>query len=115
MGFVEDEVESAIHAAPFALEDRPGLLGGGGDLFGCGLSTTAFGGEIGYFVFDEGAGQAEVAAGGGEDAVLAVGIPTGDAVFEFRRAVEVDFLGALDDPVFEDAVAAGAGVTLDGG
>ena len=33
MGFVEDEVESAIHAAPFALEDRPGLLGGGGDLF----------------------------------------------------------------------------------
>jgi hypothetical protein len=44
-----------------------------------------------------------VVAGGGEDAVLAVRIPTGDAVFEFGRAVEVDFLGDLDGPVFEDA------------
>ena len=46
-------------------------------------------------------------AGGGEDAVLAVGIPAGDAVLEFGWAVEVDFLGALDGPIFEDAVAAG--------
>ena len=54
-------------------------------------------------------------AGGCEDAVLAVGVPTGDAVFELGRAIEVDFLGTLDGPVFEDAVAAGTGVALDGG
>ncbi len=54
-------------------------------------------------------------AGAGEDAVLAVGVPTGDAVFEFGRAVEVDFLGALNGPVFEDAVAARTGMALYGG
>ena len=43
------------------------------------------------------------------------GVPAGDAVLELGRAVEVDFLGALDGPVFEDAVAAGTGVALDGG
>lgn len=46
-------------------------------------------------------------AGGGEDTVLAVGVPAGDAVLEFGRSVEVNFLGALDGSVFEDAVAAG--------
>ena len=46
-------------------------------------------------------------AGGGEDAVLAAYVPVGDAVLEFRQSIEVDFLGALDGPVFEDAVAAG--------
>jgi len=39
--------------------------------------------------------------------VLAVGVPAGDALLEFGRAVEMDFLRALDSPVFEDAVAAG--------
>lgn len=45
-------------------------------------------------------------SGGGEDAVLAVGVPAGDAILELGWAVKVDFLGALDGPVFEDAVAA---------
>ena len=79
------------------------------------MASAAFWGEIGNFVFNEGADEPEVAAGGGEDAVLALGVPTGDAVFEFGRAVEVEFLGALNGPVFEDAVAAGGGVALDGG
>jgi len=56
-----------------------------------------------------------VVAGSGEYAVLAVCVPTGDAVLELGRAVEVDFLGALNGPVFEDAVAARTGVALDGG
>ena len=50
----------------------------------------------------------------GEDAVPAFGVPAGDAVLEFGRAVEMDFLGALDGPVFEDVVAARGGVALDG-
>jgi len=47
--------------------------------------------------------------------VLAVGVPARDAVFDFRGAVKVEFLGALDCPVLEDAVAAIADVALDGG
>ena len=38
--------------------------------------------------------------------MLTVGVPAGDAVLEFGRSVEVDFLGVLDGPVFEDVVAA---------
>ena len=107
MGFVGDEVEAAADSAPFALDDRPGGLGGAGDLLGGGVAVAAFRGEIGNFVFDEGANKPEVVAGGGEDAVFAFGVPTGDAVFELGRTVEVDFLGALDGPILEDAVAAG--------
>jgi hypothetical protein len=64
---------------------------------------------------DEGAQEPEVAARSGEDAVLAFGVPTGDSILEFGWAVEVDLLRALDGPVLEDAVAAGAGVALNGG
>jgi len=53
--------------------------------------------------------------GSGVEAVAALGVPAGDAVFVFGDAVVMDFLGALDGPVFEDAVAAGAGVALFGG
>lgn len=115
MGFVEDEVEAAADRSPFSLDDAPGGVGGGGDLAGSGLAAAGLGGEVGVFVFDEGPDEPQVVAGGGENAVLAVGVPTGDAVLEFGRAVEVDFLRALDGPVLEDAVAAGGGVALDGG
>ena len=107
VGFVEDEIEATAKSPPFALEDLPSGVSGTGDLIRIGLASACLGGEIRHFVFDEGTDEPEVVAGGGEDAVLAVGIPTGDAVFELGRAVEVDFLGALDGPVFKDAVAAG--------
>ena len=55
VGFVEDEVESAANGAPFALEDLPSGLGGGGDLGGGGVAAAPFWAEIGDFVFDEGA------------------------------------------------------------
>jgi hypothetical protein len=38
VGFVEDEVEAAANGAPFALEDGPSGVGGGGDLLGSGTS-----------------------------------------------------------------------------
>jgi hypothetical protein len=66
-------------------------------------------------VEDEGAQEPEVTARASEDPVLAFGVPAGDAILEFGRAVEVDLLRALNGPVLEDAVAAGAGVALDGG
>jgi len=47
--------------------------------------------------------------------MLAIGIPTGDAFLEFGRAVEMDFLSALNNPVFEDTIATGHGVPLRGG
>ena len=55
VGFVEDEVETATNGAPFALEDGPGGLGGTSDLLRRGLAGATFGGEVGNFVFDEGA------------------------------------------------------------
>ena len=88
------------------LKDAPGLMGADGELFAIDGAGSAFGGEVGYFVLDEGSDQAEVAAGSGEEAVLAVGVPARDAVFEFRRSVEVNLLGALHGPVFEDVIAA---------
>jgi len=91
VGFVENEVESAANDPPFSLDGGPGGLGGSGDLLGGGLASAACRGEVGDFVFDEGADEPEVVTGGGEDAVFAFGIPAGDAVFEFGRAVEVDF------------------------
>ncbi len=45
----------------------------------------------------------------GEDVVLSIHIPTGETVFEFGRAVKVDFWGALNSPVSENAVAAETG------
>jgi len=36
--------------------------------------------------------------------MLAIGVPAGDAVLEFGRAVKMDSLGALDSPVLENAV-----------
>ena len=115
MGFIQDEVEAAANSPPFALEDGPGDVNGAGNLIRRGWAAAGLGGEVRVFVFDEGANQTEVVAGGGVDAMLAVCIPAGDAVLEFGGAVEVDFLGALDGPVLEVAVAAGTGVALDGG
>ena len=73
----------------YALDDRPGGLGGGGggDLVWRGLAGAGLGNEVGVLVSDEGANKPEVVAGGGEDAVLAIGNPTGNAVFDFGRAV----------------------------
>jgi hypothetical protein len=63
VGFVDDEVKAATNSPPFTLEDTPGGLGGGRDLFGSGLARAPFRGEIGMFVFDEGADQPQVARG----------------------------------------------------
>ena len=82
-------------------------MGGGGDLFGVGLAAAPFRTEVWNFVFDEGTDESEVVAGGGEDAMPTFGVPASDALLELGRAVEVDFLGALDGPVLEDADAAG--------
>ena len=114
VGFVGNEVEAAGESAPFALEHSPGLLGVGGELVGFAVTGPAFGTEVGDFVLCEGAHEPEVAAGGGEDAVLAVGVPADDSVLEFGWSVEADFQGALDDPVFEDVVASSGGAALDG-
>ena len=53
VGFVEDDVEAAANSPPFALEDAPGGVGGGGDLFWGGLASPCLGSEIGMFVFNE--------------------------------------------------------------
>lgn len=45
-------------------------------------------------------------------AAAAFGIPTGDAFLVFGHAVEVDFLGALHNPVLEDVVASPGDVAL---
>ncbi len=115
VGFVRDEVQAAGDGAPFLLDDLPGVLRGGGERIRIGAAPAPGGGQIGDLVFHQRAEQAQVAAGAGEDAVLAVGVPAGDAVLEFRRAVEVDFLGALDDQILEDAVAARGGAALHDG
>lgn len=89
----------------------------------CGVGVVLVGGgagaaagiQIGNLVEDEGAQESEITAGGGKECVLAIGVPAGDAVLEFWRAVEGDFLCALDGPVLEDVVAAGGGVALGGG
>ena len=109
VGFVENKIEAAADGSPFALEDLPCRLGGGGDLGGFGMAVATFRSEVGNLGFDQRADEPEVVTSGGEDAVAALGVPAGDAVFELGRAVEVDFLGALDRPVLEDAVAARRG------
>ncbi len=114
VGFVGDEVDAARESPPFALEHTPGVLGGGVELVRIDVAGPTFGTEEGDFVLCEGAHEPEVAAGGSEDAVLAVGVPADDAVLEFGWSVEPDFQGALDDPVFEDVVASPGGATLDG-
>ena len=88
------------------LKDAPGLMGADDELLAINGAGPTFGGEVGYFVLDEGSDEAEVAAGSGEEAVLAVGVPAGDAVFELGWAIEVNLLGALHGPVFEDVIAA---------
>ena len=99
MGFVSDDVETAGNGSPFALEDLPGGLGGCGELVvRCGAGA-AFGTEIGDFVLGEGAQQSEIVTGGSEDTMLTVRVPAGDAFLEFGRTIELDFLGALNDPV----------------
>jgi hypothetical protein len=113
--FVGDEVEPAGDAPPFAQEDGPGGLRGGGEFRGAGVAAAASRVKVRDLMEDEGAQEPEVAARSGEDAVLAFGVPTGDSILEFGWAVEVDLLRALDGPVLEDAVAAGAGVALNGG
>jgi len=72
VGFVGDEVEAARDSPPFALEHTPGVMGGGGELVRIGVAGPAFGTEVGDFALHEGAHEPEVAAGGGEDAVLAL-------------------------------------------
>ena len=84
------------HGLPFLLKDAPGLMGADDELFAIDGAGPTFGGKVGYFVLDEGSDQTEVAAGSGEEAVLAVGVPAGDAVFE-------------------DVIAAWRGAALNGG
>ena len=62
VGFVGDEVEAAGNRAPFALEDGPGFLGGGGEVGGGGVATAALGRKVGDLVFDQRAQEAQVAA-----------------------------------------------------
>jgi len=81
VGLVEDEFEAARNGAPFALEDGPGFKGDGGDVVNRGAAGAALGMEVGDFVEHERAGEAEVATRSGEDAMLAVGVPTGDRIF----------------------------------
>ena len=73
---------------------------------GVGIFGATFGGEIGNFVEDEGAHESKIAPSTGKDSMLTVGVPLLDAVFEFRRAIELDFLRTLNGPVFKDVVAA---------
>jgi len=113
--FVGNDGDAPGNGAPFSDEDKPGLQGRVGTERTGGRARSACGVEIGSSVKDKRAKEAQVATGSGEDAVLAVGIPTGDAILEFGRAVEKDFLCALDGPVFEDVIATGWGVTLAGG
>lgn len=83
------------------------MVGGG--------AGAAAGIQIGNLVEDKGAQESEITAGGCKESVLAIGVPARNAVLEFGRAVEGDFLGALDGPVLEDVIAAGRGMALGGG
>lgn len=47
--------------------------------------------------------------------MLSVGVSLGEFCFEFGGSAESNFLGALDDPVFEDVAASGVGGGVDGG
>ena len=113
-GFVGDEGNAFGDETPFAQKDQPSFKGGVGVVLVGGGAGAAEGVEIGDLVEDKGAQESEITAGGGKEAVLAVGIPARNAVLEFGRAVEGDFLGALDGPVLEDVIAAGRGVALGG-
>ena len=112
---VANDGESSGNGAPFADEDEPSPKGSVGALIIGGCAGAACGVEIENLIEDKRAKKAQVATSTGKDAVLAVGIPTGDAILEFGRVVEKDFLSALDRPVFEDVVAPSRGVTLAAG
>lgn len=90
--FFEEELSMVWDDSPFLLEDGPGLLRGGGEYCEVRILGSAFGAEVGNLIQDKGADEAKVAARSCEDAVLAVGVPLFDAVFEFGWAVELDFL-----------------------
>jgi len=115
MRFVSDKIQATGNGPPFALEGLPGSEGGEGKLLASGSAGAAFRTKVGDFVLNERAQQTQVMARGSKDAVLAVGVPAGDAVLEFGLTVEMNFLGALDGPVLEDAVAAWRCMALDGG
>ena len=85
VGFVGNEVEPTGDGPPFALEDGPGGLRGGGKFLLGGGAAAALGVEVGDFVKDEGAQESKVAAGSGEEAVFAFGVPTGDALLQLGR------------------------------
>ena len=97
-GFVGDEGDALGDGAPFAQKDQPGLKCGVGVVLVGGGAGAAAGIQIGDLVEDEGAQESEITAGGGKESVLVVGVPAGDAFFEFWRAVEGDFLCALNGP-----------------
>ena len=112
MGFVQHEIEPAGDGAPFVLHHLPGFLRGSGKFLGSGTAGAPGRSEIRDLVFDERAEQAQVVARTGVEAAAAFGIPTGDAFLVFGHAVEVDFLGALHNPILEDAVAARRNMAL---
>jgi len=112
--FLGDESEAIGDGAPFLDENEPCLQSRVGAVLVGSMTGAASRIEVGNPVEDQRAEKAQVTAGTGEDAVLSVGIPPSDAVLEFGRAVEMDFLSALDRPVFEDVVAARRGVALAG-
>lgn len=82
------------------------MLDGVGSQFLVFRVVPDFGRKVRDFILHESARETKIATCPGKDAVLAVGVPSCDAVLEFGRSVEVEFLGALNGPVLEDAVAA---------
>ena len=114
MGFVQHEIEPAGYGAPFVLHHFPSVLRGSGKFFGSGTAGAPGRSEIRDLVFDQRTEQAQVVAGTGVEAAAAFGIPTGYALLVFWYAVEVDFLGALHDPILEDAVTTRRDMALHG-
>ena len=114
MGFVRHEIKPAGYGAPFVLHHFPGVLRGSVKFLGSGTAGASGRGEIWDLVFDQRAEQAQIVTRTGVKAAAAFGIPTGDAILVFGHAVEVDFLGALHDPILEDAVATRGDMTLHG-
>ena len=58
VGLVENEIGAAAEGAPFLQEGDPGGANFGLYLRGGGVVSPTFGGEVGYFVFHQRAGQA---------------------------------------------------------
>jgi len=53
VGLCDDEILPSADGAPFFQEDEPSGMGGGLNLRGGGLASSACGGEVGDFVFHE--------------------------------------------------------------